>query len=410
MLFFGYLKLARDSIRGARWRSLLTMLGIIIGVAAVVVTISLGEGIKKQVTDQIANRGDDLITVLPGERIKRDESGHIENANLFFGQNSAAFTEIDYKTLENVSGLSAVVPFGRVIGLARTPERTYSQAEVIAVTDKTPGILNQPIEFGSFFKDDEAGSRDAVIGRHVAEQLFGENVPLGKSFTIRDREFIVRGILEEFAETAYFLPVTDYNNAIFIPYRIGQEMVGGNIQIHQILIKPASPDTINDRVEAINAALTHARGGAHDFTVLKQHENLALADGVLSLLTNLIAAVAAISIVVGGIGVMNIMLVSVSERTKEIGIRKAVGATNRQILYQFMTEAVLISFIGGLLGLLVALLASILLRVFTPLQPIITLPVVAIACGITLIAGIVFGTMPALKAARKDPIDALRHE
>lgn len=410
MMFFGYIKLARDSIRGARWRSLLTMLGIIIGVAAVVTTFSLGEGIKKQVADQITNRGDDLITVLPGQRLKRDESGHIENANLFFGQSTTAFTELDYKTLESVPGLSAVVPFGRVIGLARTAERSYPQAEVIAVTDETPWILNQPIEFGAFFKDEETGSRDAVIGRRVAEQLFGENVPLGKSFTVRDREFIVRGIFEEFSEAAYFLPVADYNNAIFIPYKIGQEMIGGNIQIYQILVKPENPDAIDGRIEEMNTKLTAARGGVQDFTVLKQEENLALADSVLSLMTNLIAAVAAISIVVGGIGVMNIMLVSVSERTKEIGIRKAVGATNRQILYQFMTEAVLISFVGGLLGLLLALLATVLLRILTTLQPVITWPVVLLAGLVAIMAGIVFGTMPALKAARKDPIEALRHE
>lgn len=410
MILLGYIKQARRSIRSARWRSLLTMLGIIIGVAAVVTTISLGEGVKKQVTNQLAKRGDDLITILPGERLKRDDSGHLESINLFFGQSSVAFNELDYKTLDKMEGLDAVVPFGRVIGLAKSAERSYSKAETLAVTKETPRILNQPIEFGSFFGNEDASSRDAVIGKRVAEELFGENVPLGKSFTIRDREFIVRGIFEEFSDVTYFLPATDYNNAIFIPYKTGQELVAGNMQIHQILVKPSNPDIINHNVDRIKQVLSDVRGGAQDFTVLKQDENLTLARDVLNLLTNLIAGVAAISIIVGGIGIMNIMLVSVSERTKEIGIRKAVGATNKQILYQFMTESALISFIGGLLGLVVALAANFMLRIFTSLQPVITWPVVIIACATTLIAGIVFGTMPAIRAARKDPIEALRHE
>lgn len=410
MLLPSYIKQARQSIRSARWRSLLTMLGIIIGVASVVVTISLGEGVKRQVINQLSKRGDDLITVLPGARFNRDNSRYIENAGLFFGQNAVAFTEIDYKTITKVEGLSAVVPFGKVVGLPETNERSYPEAEILAVTKEAPQILNQPIEFGFFFGDEDASSKDAVIGRRVAEELFGEIVPLGKSFTIRGREFIVRGIFEEFADSAYFLPTTDYNRGIFIPYKVGQELVAGNIQIHQILVKPTDIATLPVKTEEINKALKAVRGGAEDFSILKQEENLALARDALGLITNLTAGVAAISIIVGGIGIMNVMLVSVSERTREIGIRKAVGATNKQILYQFMTEAVIISLIGGIIGLCLAVVANILLRIFTSLQPVITMPTVFIGLVLTLIAGIIFGTMPAIKAAHRDPIEALRRE
>ncbi len=410
MLLGGYFKQAIKSIKSAKWRSLLTMLGIIIGVVSVVTTISLGEGVKKQVSDQIRRRGDDLITILPGQHIRRDDSGNIAGFNSLFGQSGITFTELDYKTVEQVPGMSAVVPFGRVVGLAKTPEREYQRAEIVATTDALPQILNQKLEFGSFFSDDEAGTKDAVIGRRVAEELFGENVPLGKSFFIRDREFIVRGIFEEFVSNVSLLPGADYNNAVFIPYKVGQELMGGNIQIHQILAKPARIEDIDIRVADITNALRTARGGQQDFTVLKQAENLALANNVLSLLTNLITGIAAISLLVGGIGIMNIMLVAVSERTREIGIRKAVGATNRQILYQFVTEAAVLSLVGGLLGILLSMAANVLLRIFTNLQPVITLPVVGMACGLALGVGILFGATPALRAARKDPIDALRHE
>lgn len=177
-----------------------------------------------------------------------------------------------------------------------------------------------------------------------------------------------------------------------------------------MLAKPVDPAATEDTILAIEGALRESRGGQKDFTVLKQSENLALAEDVLNLLTSLIAGVAAISLLVGGIGIMNIMLVSVTERTQEIGIRKAVGATNRQILYQFMTEAAVLSLAGGVLGVLFSLLANVLMRIMTDLQPVITLEIILIASGVSFAVGIIFGMAPAAIAARKDPIDALRYE
>lgn len=410
MFFASYLKLAWASVRSNKWRSLLTVLGIVIGVMSVVTIVSIGEGVKRQITEQINQRGEDLITVLPGERLRRDEGGRLVSFNPMAQQSGISFSESDYKIVAQVNGLEPVVPFGRVVGVAATASKQYPAAEIIATTEGAPSVLNQKLAYGSFYRDDEPGTNSAVIGQYVAEQLFGENVPLGKSLKVRGQEFIVRGVFDEFENRAPFVPGVDYGNAIFIPYRVGQEIMGGTIQIYQILTRPSDSQNVNPSVSAITQALKRARAGQEDFMVLKQDENLALTGNMLDVLTTMIGAIAAISLLVGGIGIMNIMLVSVTERTKEIGIRKAVGATNRQILYQFLSEAVVLSLTGGLLGIFCALLANFLLRIFTDLQPVITLPVVGVASGVALGVGLFFGVAPALKAARKHPIDALRHE
>lgn len=411
MLLGGYIKLARASMRASRWRSLLTMLGIIIGIVSVVTTVSIGEGVKQQVLNQINERGDDLITVLPGRPFERSNLSLVRSLSPVSSGSTIVFSDADYRLVEGVPGVSGVAPFGHVAGEVKTDERSFADAQVIATSADLPEALNQKVEFGSFFSGSgEASANGAVIGRGVAEKLFGENVPLGRSLSIRGTRFVVRGIFEEFSDTSPLLPLNDYSNAIFIPYSLGQELMGGNLQIYQILVRPEQPEATERVIGEIESVLTKARGNQQDFTVLRQTENLGLAEDVLDLLTSLIAGVAAISLLVGGIGIMNIMLVSVTERTREIGIRKAVGATNRQILYQFMTEAAVLSFFGGVLGVLCSLLVNFLMRITTDLQPVITLNVILLATGVSFAVGLIFGIAPAAIAARKDPIDALRYE
>jgi ABC-type antimicrobial peptide transport system permease subunit len=308
-----------------------------------------------------------------------------------------------------VPSLESTAPFARVTGVAETEDRTYT-GQIIASTDSIPDLLNQNIEYGSFFEDSDQNKDFAVIGRRVAEELYGENIPIGKSFRVRNHTFIVRGIFEEFEASSPIFLSENYNGAIFIPYDIGRELMGGNIQIQQILAMPKDNVTNTKAVNDINRALLRAHAGQQDFTVLKAEETLALAGNVLNLLTGLIGGIAAISLLVGGIGIMNIMLVAVTERTAEIGVRKAIGATNRQILNQFLTEAVILSIVGGLIGVILSILINIVLRIVTNLQPVITFPVMGIAVAVALGVGIVFGVTPALRAARKDPIDALRYE
>lgn len=407
MMLSTNIKMARASLKASRGRTFLTMLGIMIGVVSVITVVGLGEGVKKQVSQQINQRGSDLVTVLPGKRIATDDFDSFRDFSVFANP-GVAFTDEDYKALAAVPEIEQIAPLSRVTGKVTAQGKTFD-AKVVATSSDIPNLLNREIAYGEVFSA-EGANQFAVIGINVAEELYGENVPVGKSFTIRGKEFKVLGIFEEFDQGAPFFGEDDYNSTIFIPHSAGVELLGGSLQIYQLFARPTNPAEINKAVSAMEAALLRAQGGQGEFTILKQEETLAIAGRVLDLITGLIAGIAAISLVVGGIGIMNIMLVSVSERTREIGVRKAVGGTNNQILGQFLVEAILLSALGGVFGVFLSLGVNFVIRISTDLQPVITLPIIGIASGVAFVVGVFFGITPALKAARKDPIEALRYE
>lgn len=402
------LQMAMAAISSAKWRSFLTMLGVIIGVLSVVTIVSLGEGVKTQLTSQIKHTGADLITIRGGRIATRDSSGKIDKVNLLNLFAGANLSDADYQTVLKIPDLAVVAPFAVVPGIPKAYDGTIdSNTSIVATNDKGAQALNQDIIYGAFFEEKDNNSPVAVIGKRVAEKLFKENVPIGKSFELRGQKITVRGIFQEF-EASPLTPGVDYNNAIFIPYQYAGQLAGGSLQPYQILVRPNGGQSVSKTADRLTSQLTSAHGGQTDFTVLQAKDNIELAGGVLNLLTSLVSAVAGISLLVGGIGIMNIMLVAVSERTHEIGIRKSIGATNHQILNQFMIEAVVLSGTGGILGVIASLLVNYLMRVFTPLQPVITLPIMGVAVLVAVGVGVFFGITPALKAARKDPIEALR--
>jgi putative ABC transport system permease protein len=407
MMFRNDLKLAMESVSSAKWRSFITMLGIVIGVISVVTIVSIGEGVKHQINEQITQLGPDLITVRSGKVVNRNSQGEITGYNVLGLISGGTLSENDWQGIQKNKDVNLTIPMNVVPGVLKANDgRVYDEAIVIGSPTGVPDVLNQELAYGGFYSNE---SKDgAVIGTRIAEKLFQENVPVGKSFEFRGKNFIVRGVFEEFAESP-LTPTIDYNNVVFIPYDISKEVSDGNVNIFQILLKPQSPDNANKLASDVQASLRASRAGQEDFTVLRQDENLKLAGSLLSLLTAMITAVAGISLFVGGIGIMNIMLVSVSERTKEIGIRKAVGATNQQILSQFMLEAGVISFVGGAVGVFFALILNYFFRIFTEIEPVITWPVVLLAILVSLVVGILFGIAPAVRAARKDPIEALRN-
>lgn len=404
----GNFKAGIDSVRSAKLRSFWTMLGVIIGVASVISVVSIGEGVKQQVSGQIHHLGKDLITVRPAQ-LHTGPNGGTSSSVLSGLSVSGSLTTKDYNIVKRVPGVSASAPLTIVSGKLTGEMGTYNDGYVIGTTPDLASLLNQSVEFGAFIGEDDMGSNAAVLGQHAAQKIFDEDVPLGRSFTFHGQDFIVRGIFNEFSN-APLSQQADFNNAVFIPNDVAGTISNNTAPTYEVMARPANADQADAVTKAVQTALDKAHGGASSVSVTRGDQNLAGSDYILDLLTRMIAGVAAISLLVGGIGIMNVMQVSVAERMHEIGIRKAVGATNRQILNQFMVESSVISVLGGIIGIVVAVVIDLLLRLLTDLRPVISWQIVALATGVSLAVGIIFGSVPAIKAARKDPIDALRSE
>lgn len=403
----GNVKTALTAVRGTKWRSFFTMFGIIIGIVSVVTIVGIGEGVKHQINGQINQLGRDLITIRPG---RLTDNPNQNGLDLLAGLTiNGSLSRSDVATVQSVDQVNEAVPLSIVSGSPKAENGVYRNSLVIGTDADLPDVLRQSLSYGSFFSPDNDGQNVAVLGESAAEQMFNESVPLGRSFEFRGQQFVVRGIFNQFDAAPLSLEA-DFNNAIFIPDTTAQQITNNDAPVYEILARPNNPEDTNQTVSAINRSLLNAHGGQGDFTVLKQSESLAATNNILNLLARLVGAVAIISLLVGGVGIMNIMLVSVTERIHEIGIRKAIGATNRQILNQFIVESTVLSVLGGILGVAIAFVIDGLLRLFTDLRPIISWWIVLLAVGVSLAVGIVFGAVPALKAARKDPIDALRNE
>lgn len=402
----GHFKAGVDSMRGAKTRNFWTMFGIIVGVAAVITIVSIGEGIKAQIYSQIHHFGNDLIIVQPQSLV--NGNSRIGNVNLLSGFTvTGSLSTKDPATVAGTKGVGASAPLSATSGVVKGENGVYRDGLVIGTTTDLPRLINQSMAFGIFLSNDDTNSNVAVLGQNAADKLFNESVPLGRTFSFRGQDFIVQGIFNQFDNTPLSQDA-DFNNAIFIPYDVSQSMTNNSAPTFEILAKPITSKITGATVTNIHQSLQASHNGQVDFTVSQQSQNLSTNNTVLDLLTKLIAGAAAISLLVGGIGIMNVMLVSVAERMHEIGIRKAIGATDRQILSQFMIEASFLSLSGGIIGIIVAYLIDVALRLATDLKPQISWQIVLIASGVSLAVGIIFGSVPAFKAARKDPIDALR--
>ena len=405
----GNLKMALASIRQSKWRSMLTMLGVIIGIVSVVMIVGIGEGVKQEVSAQIGQFGDDLITIRPGN-VEDNNGRTVSNTDLLFGLTSlSGLTSSDLKTVRQAHGVRVAAPLSVVPGAIKTDNHVLENGLVIATSSDLPRALNHQVTYGGFFMPADEQKNVAIVGQNVARVLFQDDVPLGRLFTFRGHQFVVRGVFDEF-KVAPLSPATDFNDAIFIPLPVAEKLTGNSVQLYSILAKPTDKAQVPGAVGAISDGLRKAHGGEHDFSVLDQKHNVAASSSVLALVTTMVATIAAISLLVGGVGIMNIMLASVTERTHEIGVRKAIGATNRQILNQFVLESAVLSMVGGIIGIIVSVISVGLLRLYTSLKPVVSWEAIAVATGASLLIGLVFGVAPAVKAAHKDPIEALRHE
>lgn len=396
----GYLGLALQSLRASRTRSFMTMLGIVIGVLSVIVIVGIGQGVKEQIATQSARYGKDVIVVRP------DFSGRGFGSSAV-GAGVALLESADVETLRRSPQVKQVVPLSTLRG-AITGDKTVTDPLVIATTPELGPLLHQKIAFGGFFAPTD-GEKVAVLGKTIADQLFTDTAPLGQTLKYRGQEFTVAGVFSSFTAAPFSLEA-DYNEAVFIPYAAAQSLLGSAPRMNQLFVQAKDGTDVKVLAPQLEKAISDSHGGTEDVIAMAPGSKRAVSEPTLNLLTLMTICMAAVALVVGGVGIMNMMLVSVTERIHEIGLRKAIGATNKQILRQFITEAFALCVVGAVLGVIASLAVIGLLKAYTSLAPVVVWPVVLAAPLIALATGVLFGAIPAIKAARMDPIEALRHE
>ncbi|MBW1966704.1 MAG: ABC transporter permease [Dissulfuribacterales bacterium] len=394
--------LALREIRRNLMRSSLTVLGIVIGVAAVIIMVTLGSGATVQVSEQIASLGSNLLMITPGQRIG-------------MGQRSAAaaFDVDDAEAIaRDIGSISAVAPSSAQGVTAVFGNKNWS-TKAIGIDGQYFKVRNWTIESGREFISSElrAGKAVCILGATVRKELFGRQDPLGSRIRVEKVSCQVIGILEAKGQSTMG---TDRDDLILIPLRTFQRRIAGNQDIGLIQVsvqEGASTDKVKQDIEQLMRMRRHISPSEDDdFSVRDMKEIAKMLTGTTQVLTALLGAVAAVSLLVGGIGIMNIMLVSVTERTREIGIRLAIGALTREVLMQFLVEAIVLSSFGGLFGIVLALIASTGLARVLQIPFVFNLGIVVIAFFFSAAVGVIFGYFPARQAARMDPIEALRHE
>ncbi len=398
-------KLAKESITRNRTRSFLTCLGIAVGVASITLIMSLTGSIQSMVAGQVKAMGSDLIVVRPAKHV--DAVNTLVDGLTASNQYMTSGLNLgDAKAISKLDDVSAVAPIAATSATLSTDERTITSACVIGTASGLAEIQNLHLMSGTFLSDKV--HNNAVIGRELSLKLFGtSSEAVGKTFTMGDERFIVVGMLERMEDPINFNNV-DFDNAVLVDANYLDE-IGSNFQVQQINVRAKTTDTVGNLKSQIDELLEKEKSGDKNYEVLGGDEISHPAGSLLAIVSGMLTLVAGVSLVVGGIGVMNILLVSVAERTREIGIRKAVGASSLNILMQFLFEALILSLSGGTLGLILGYVVAFLISVVTPFAPFISVQILVVTLSASVLIGILFGIYPAIKAARKNPIDSLRY-
>ena len=406
MLLRTHYKLAKTAIKENRTRSFLTCLGIAIGVASIILILSLMGSISNLVRSEIGELGSDLIVVRPSST-KDSLTNIVEeltSANSFQKSNLSIHDVEAISALENVTAASPIAVSTNTVS---SEKNNFDSVPILGTNTDFIKIEPLALRFGAFLTDKNE-EKSVVLGHTLSLALFNTvNSTVGKTVTIMGEKFMVVGVLDEI-DKSINLDNVDFDNALIMDIK-SLDQVTGSTQIQQINVKAKNTDSLAQISEEINAALINQKLGDKNFSVAYGDQITHPASSLFTIVSGMLALVAGISLVVGGIGVMNIMLVSVAERNQEIGIRKAVGASSRNILMQFLFEALILSILGGIFGLALGYILAFLLSIITPFAPYISWEIFAITLLTTVAVGIIFGIYPALKAASKNPIDSLKH-
>jgi putative ABC transport system permease protein len=403
MIFSDSITSAGKSLWAKKLRSFLSILGIVIGIFTISSLLTIAFSVRTEIQKSIGDLGANLVFVLPG---KVDEGGG-------FGAQLGAST----LTERDVDAIRASVPDAQnlstamlVNGTVKAGDKRLTSAMIFAASPGADKALNVKIQTGRLTDagDEASHAKNIVLGDHAAKDLFGTSEALGKTVDIRGLAFQVVGVLQEASANGSF-GGPDMNGIVMMPLQTGWEITNTK-QIFRIFMQAPSADRVVGVKDTVKAAILATHGGEEDFTVFTQDDLLGMVNQILNLITAMVGAITGISLVVGGIGIMNIMLVTVSERTKEIGIRKAVGATRTAILLQFLVESMMLTFVAGVVAVAMFTALVAVISNNTSLPVTLDFRVIGIALAFSGVVGIIFGIIPALQASRKDPIVALRSE
>lgn len=387
-------RVATDALRASRLRSGLTMLGVVIGVAAVVILVAIGTGTKVKIEQQVEGLGSNLLLIVPGR--------------VDFG----AAPAVSRLRLDDVEAVTRVVGDRSRVAVTTTSGETVRAGarsrftSVAGVLETTPLVFVRDLARGTYLSrsDVDVGRRVAVLGSTVAEALFGERDPVGAQITIAGVRFRVIGVFEPLGQSLG----VDRDDEVHIPITTAHR-VFDTARVDAMAVKAPDRESLPDLGDRIVRTLSERHPDA-EFSAVTQEQILGVLGEILGILTGVLAAIAGISLLVGGVGVSNIMLVSVRERTREIGLRMAVGARPRDIGAQFLFEAVLLTTIGGVVGIGLGIATALVVAALSPVPAVVTWWSVALAFGVSAAVGVVFGVVPAQRAGRLDPVTALRAE
>lgn len=394
---------ALQSLKTTKTRTLLTITGVAIGIASITTILSLSSGVAQLVSGQVTALGGNIAVIRPGTAPIGSALSAAVSQQQFV---TSTLSEQDLIDIGQIEQVEATAPIMVVSGNARDDDSTVKNSTIVATTPSLASISDFPIRDGQFI--DSVTNRDtAVIGSQLSVDLFGTDQSIGQTFTIHGQRFTVIGVLKGTNKPINFNNV-DFDHAAIISLESGKSFNEGVAQIQQIDIKAKDAASLSTAISKIKDTLTKNHHGEEDYSILTGSDIARPTSQFFDSVSTVMAIIAAISLVVGGIGIMNIMLVGVAERTREIGLRKSVGASSGNIIWQFMVESLIISSIGGLIGYIAGYALAFLISTTVTFSPAFTWEIALTALATSIVVGAIFGIYPALRAARKDPIEALR--